>query len=67
MKNNYISDIENELTELQRLINNSLLDYIYFKIDNKLKFNPAIRIALDIKINNLEKSIRALRDKLQNN
>jgi hypothetical protein len=67
MKNNYISDIENELNELQRLINNSLLDYIYFKIDNKLKFNPAIRIALDIKINNLEKSIRALRDKLQNN
>lgn len=66
MKNNYISDIEDELNELQRLINTSLLDYIYFKIDNKLKFNPAVRIALDIKINNLEKSIRALRDKLEN-
>ena len=66
MKNNYISDIEDELNELQRLINTSLLDYIYFKIDNKLKFNPAVKIALDIKINNLEKSIRALRDKLEN-
>lgn len=67
MENDYISDIENELNELQRLINNSLLDFIYFKIYNKLKFNRAVKIALDAKIYNLEKSIRALRDKLENN
>ena len=66
MVNKYISDVENELNELQRLINNSLLDFIYFKIDNKLKFNSAVKIALEVKINNLEKSIRALRDKLEN-
>ena len=66
MENNYISDIESELNELQRLINNSLLDFIYFKIDNKLKFNSAVKIALNSKINNLEKSIRVLRDKLEN-
>jgi hypothetical protein len=64
---NYIGDIEKDLNDLMRLFNGSLLEIIDFKIDNKLKFNSAIKIATNLRIYNLEKSIRALRDKLENN
>jgi hypothetical protein len=64
---NYIKDIEKDLNDLARLFNGSLLEIINFKIDNKLKFNSAIKIATNLRIYNLEKSIRALRDKLENN
>ena len=64
---NYIEDIEKDLNDLARLFNGSLLEAIHFKIDNKLKFNSAVKIATNFRIYNLEKSIRALRDKLENN